>query len=646
MQFKNLEILYFLGFLIIPILIHLFQLQKFVKVPFTNVAFLQKIQQETRKSSHIKKWLILATRLLLLSAIIFAFSQPFISNKDYNKKEHTFIYLDNSLSTNTKGKKGDLLKIAVQEIIENTADKNRYSLRTNTGFYENLSKEVLKNRLLKVDYSSKKLSLSTLLLQINKEKKIKTKALNNIVLISDFQTNYDKKFTNVTTAFSAIKLEAIKKDNLSIDSIFINNKNANNFRLNVVIKNQGPRKDIVPVAVFNGKNLLSKQSVSIEKDTEKTVVFTLQNTVNLLGKITLNFSDTFLHDNTYYFTLNNNQKIPVLAIGKKANFLSKIYTKEVFKFTNNPIQNINYNTLQNQQLIILNEVVKLPEILINSLVDFSKNGGSIVIIPNEKITISSYNSFLAELNLGKITTKKKDTLKITNINYSHPVFKNVFSKKITNFQYPSVQSYYPIIGNTSKIVSFENNIPFISQLSDSKTYFVSGALNQKNSNFLNSPLIVPIFYNFGEMSFKYPKLAYRIDQENTIEIETKMRKNKILAIAKNDASFIPLQQTYQNKVIITTKEQPLKAGFYEVLKENTKIKDLAFNYPKEESLLSFLDINVLKEINGNSAVSSSITEVFKQINKNNEVHWLWKWFLALAIVSLFLEILILKFYTP
>ena len=55
MQFKNLEILYFLALLIIPILVHLFQLQKFVKVPFTNVAFLQKIQQETRKSSHIKK---------------------------------------------------------------------------------------------------------------------------------------------------------------------------------------------------------------------------------------------------------------------------------------------------------------------------------------------------------------------------------------------------------------------------------------------------------------------------------------------------------------------------------------------------------------------------------------------------------------
>ena len=646
MQFKNIEILYFLGLLIIPILIHLFQLQKFVKVPFTNVAFLQKIQQETRKSSHIKKWLILVTRLLLLSAIIFAFSQPFISNKNYNKKEHIFIYLDNSLSTNTKGKKGDLLKIAAQEIIENTTDKNEYSLRTNTGFYKDLSKDALKNRLLKVNNSSKKISLASLLLQIKIEKKLKTKTLNNIILISDFQTNYNTKFTNVTTSFSAIKLEASKKDNLSVDSVFINNKNANNFRLNVVIKNQGPRKDIVPLAIFNGKNLLSKQSVSIEKNREKTVVFTLQNTANLLGKITLNFSDTFLHDNTYHFALNNNQKTPVLAIGKKANFLSKIYTKEGFKFTNYPIQNINYNTLQNQQLIILNEAVKLPEILINSLVDFSKNGGSIVIIPNEEINLSSYNRLLTKLNLGKITTKKKDTLKITNINYSHPVFKNVFSKKITNFQYPRVLSYYSVIGNTSKIVSFENNMPFISQLSNSKTYFISSALNKKNSNFLNSPLIVPIFYNFGEMSLKYPKLAYRIDQENTIEIETKVRKNEILSIAKDNISFMPLQQTYQNKVILTTKEQPLKAGFYKVLKENTKIKDLAFNYPKEESLLNFLDIDMLKKINKNSTVSSSISEVFKQINKNNEVHWLWKWFLALAFVSLLLEILILKFYTP
>ena len=58
MQFKHPEILYFLVFLTLPILVHLFQLQKFKKTPFTNVAFLQKLVLQTRKSSKLKKWII------------------------------------------------------------------------------------------------------------------------------------------------------------------------------------------------------------------------------------------------------------------------------------------------------------------------------------------------------------------------------------------------------------------------------------------------------------------------------------------------------------------------------------------------------------------------------------------------------------
>ena len=105
MQFKNPEVLYFLALIIIPILVHLFQFQKFVKTPFTNVAFLKQISRETRKSSKLKKWLILSTRLLLFTAILFSFSQPYFSSKNIDKKQHIFIYLDNSLSTNAKRKK-------------------------------------------------------------------------------------------------------------------------------------------------------------------------------------------------------------------------------------------------------------------------------------------------------------------------------------------------------------------------------------------------------------------------------------------------------------------------------------------------------------------------------------------------------------
>ena len=49
MQFKHPEILFALLLLIIPIIVHLFQLQRFVKVPFTNVKFLKNIEKPSAK---------------------------------------------------------------------------------------------------------------------------------------------------------------------------------------------------------------------------------------------------------------------------------------------------------------------------------------------------------------------------------------------------------------------------------------------------------------------------------------------------------------------------------------------------------------------------------------------------------------------
>jgi hypothetical protein len=649
MQFKNPEVLYFLALLIIPIIIHLFQLQKFVKVPFTNVAFLKKLVQQTRKSSRIKKWLILATRMLLFTAILFAFSQPYFSNKETDTKQHTFIYLDNSLSTNTTGEKGNLLQIAAQEIIENAAKKDSYSLQTNTNFSTNITFDELKKELLNIKNTSQKADFKTVLLKIKNLNKNKSNTLYKNILISDFQNTYKKEFTNVTPAFSGVKLEAGKKNNISIDSVFINNTNTINLTVNVLVKNQGEAKNNIPIAIFNDEKLISKQSFSIDENTTKTISFTIQNQTKFLSKIDITFSDTFSFDNIFYFNLNTTKKVNVLSIGNNANFLSKIYTKEEFNFIQSSIKNVNYNAIPKQQIIILNELKNIPESLSKSVLDFSKKGGTVVIIPNSKLDTQSYNLFLTKIANAKIQSKISDTLKITNINFNHPLFKNVFSKKVNNFQYPIVKSHYPIQSkNSSKIISFENNSSFISQIkgANSNVFWISSSLSKENSNFLNSPLIVPVFYNFGKLSFQHSKLYYYLDEENTIDVATEIEKDEILSIVNSTSSFIPPQQTYQNKVNIITKSNPKDAGFYHIIRKKDTLQTIAFNNPKEESSLNFLDINLLKEVNSEIDFSSSIEDFFTDLNKKNEVHWLWKWFLTLAIVSLLLEILILKFYKP
>lgn len=649
MQFQNPEVLYFLALLIIPILIHLFQLQKFVKVPFTNVAFLKKLVQQTRKSSRIKKLLILATRMLLFSAIIFAFSQPYFSDKTTETNQHTFIYLDNSLSTNSVGEKGNLLQISAQEIVENANQQDNYSLQTNTDFYTDITYDELKNKLINIKNSSQKVDIKSVLLKTNSFNNNESNTLHKNILISDFHNTYKKEFTNVISDLSVIKLENSKKNNISIDSVFINTTNTTNLTVNVLVKNQGEAKNNIPIAIFNDKKLISKQSFSIDENTSKIVSFTIQNQMTFLGEIDITFSDIFSFDNTFYFSLNTTKKVNVLSIGKEAKFLSKIYTKDEFNFAESSLQNVNFNSIPKQQIIILNELENIPESLSKSIIDFSKKGGTIVIIPNSKLETQSYNLFLNKIANAKIQSKISDTLKITNINFNHPLFQNVFSKKVRNFQYPIVKSHYPILSkNSSKIISFEDNSSFISKINgtNSNIFWVSSSLSKENSNFLNSPLIVPVFYNFGKLSFQHSRLYYYLDDENKIDVATNLQKDEILTIVNSSLSFIPSQQTYQNKVNITTKDNPTTAGFYHIIRKKDTLQTIAFNNPKEESLLNFLDVNAIKDVNSEIDFSTSIEDFFTDLNKKNEVHWLWKWFLALAIVSLLLEILILKFYKP
>ena len=106
MQFLHPEFFYALFALLIPIFIHLFQLRRFKVQEFTNVALLQKIRLQTRKSSQLKKWLILMLRFLAIGCIIIAFSQPYLSNYSVqNKPAETVVYIDNSFSMQAVGPK-------------------------------------------------------------------------------------------------------------------------------------------------------------------------------------------------------------------------------------------------------------------------------------------------------------------------------------------------------------------------------------------------------------------------------------------------------------------------------------------------------------------------------------------------------------
>ena len=650
MHFKYPAVFYFLCVLIIPILIHLFNLQRFKKIEFTNVQFLKKIRLETRKNSKLKKRLILATRLLSFTALIFTFSQPYFGDKKTEEVRHNYIYLDNSKSLNTNGINGNLLKIAAQDIIENSPENERYSLLTNNDFNINISKKELVKSLKNIKFSNNTTSIQDKINTIQTELNDKSINVYKNLLISDFQyfnKKINNEFTNVIRPFSFVKLNSNVKNNISVDSAYINTIRTQEKLVSVVLKNQGKAKKNIPIALYNSSKLINKQSFSILENEKKILDFPIKNLSQFKGKIQLNFNDAFLFDNAFYFTVNTPTKTSILNIGKALPLISKIFNSDEFNFTSSTLQNVNYNSISSQKLIILNQLISFSTILENSLLKFLKNGGSLLVIPHQNLELRSYNSFFKQVNTGRIVTKKKDSLKITTINFNHPLFSNVFSKEIENFEYPTTTINYKHTLTGNAILSLEDKTPFLHEISNSfsKIYLFSSPLNIQSSNFVNSPLIVPTLYNIAKQSPEINKPYYILQKENTLEISKKIEKNEILKISNQKKSFIPSQVSFANKVVFSTLREPRIAGFYDILLNKDTLTTIAYNNSSNESLLTFHNLNTIKKEHKNIEVFSSIEEYFKEINEKNKVQSLWRLFLAIAIVSLLLEILILKFFS-
>jgi hypothetical protein len=639
MQFKNPEILYALFLLVIPIIIHLFQLRRFQKVAFTNVLFLKNITLQTRKSSQLKKWLTLITRLLLLACAIIAFAQPFIANTDsFNTKNETVIYLDNSYSMQAKGNNGTLLNSTIQDLIEHIDEKESITIFTNDITFTNTTIKAIKNDLIQLEYSPTQLDYEAVILKGKKAFSKNKSSVKNLLLVSDFQQkNKALPIENDSLVkLNIVQLKPTSANNIAIDSVFISKTDLETIELTVQLKNQGNAIETLPVSLFDGDNLLAKTSVSITNEAETTFTLPLNKVFN--GKIVIDDA-SLQYDNVLYINSDARDKIKVLAINEADDFfLKKIYTEDEFVLENFVSNAINYNSIEAQNLIVLNQLKSIPNALITALKSFSDNGGSILIIPSNDVELNSYNQLFANYKLPSFSASNPFEKRVTNINFSHPLLANVFEKQVQNFQYPKVNSHYPL-GNTSAtaILSFEDNTAFLNQ--NNKVYAFTAAIDDVNSNFKSSPLIVPVLYNIGKQSLKLPQLYYSIGNDYTIDITTQLSQDEVLKLHNNDESLVPLQQTFTNKVALMTNEYPDKAGIYEVKNEQEVLKRLSFNYQRNESQLAYYDISNLS--NGNNA--NSIASALDAIKSTTDVNALWKWFAIFALAFLIIEMLILKF---
>ena len=106
--------------------------------------------------------------------------------------------------------------------------------------------------------------------------------------------------------------------------------------------------------------------------------------------------------------------------------------------------------------------------------------------------------------------------------------KGVFTKKVNNFDYPTVSQYLSSNSRVSTVLAYKNKAPFL--LADNKIYVFTAALNTTISSFTQSPLIVPTFYKMASSSLQLPKQYFTLGDAIQLDLNTVLGQDEIITL--------------------------------------------------------------------------------------------------------------------
>lgn len=667
MRYQNPHFLYFLFAIAIPILIHLFNLRKHKTVYFSNVSFLKEIKSERRKKNHLKQILILISRILALSAIILAFSRPYIPLSEHeNARLNTFIYIDNSFSMDDISSNGRLLDVAKEKsikILDNLDNNNNFWIVTNDlKSTENISKnkEECRKYILNINNSSESRTKFEI---IEKIKSINTHP-STLFLISDFQ----KSFSNIRQFISEdsliktviIPLEKDLNNNVSIDSCYFKNTSKSNSVISSLITNHSDSKkeEIVVKLEINNQHK-TQQVISLLSGETKEIELNFippDNTSNIRGIISIE-DHPISFDNKLYFSyqIENNIKVCQIYETENHNIKKLFSSEENIQYSSQNINQLDLNSLKNQNLVIINEITEFSSGFISTLKSYIEGGGSVCIIPCNEMNSDNYNSFLSNINTNLFLSKSDIETKISELNLNHPIFNNVFSSKQLrkDIDLSSIYNYYHLNNKATilkeSIYKLENGDEFLNYYSNKKgeIYLFTSPLSEGN-NFSKHALFVTTLYNMALHSVKSDKLYYTINKKSDIKLKNTNPNLENIYHLKSENTDIIADYLYKsNTSFLSTHDQIKNANHYELTQENQLLQFISFNYSREESnteqhkekdIINYINSNNINNVSVFSE-NNTIIESIKKLDNNKEY---WKLFVLLSLVFITSEILLIK----
>ncbi|MBU2555905.1 MAG: BatA domain-containing protein [Bacteroidetes bacterium] len=668
MSFQHPEFLYGLFAILIPLAIHFFNFRRHKKIWFSHVALLKQITIESKKQRSVLHLIVLLLRILTIILLVIALSQPNFGKKEATTLSNTqHLYIDNSFSMMQEGARGRLFNNAVNEakkLVQSSPQNFRFILSTNDFFdrqQKKLSPEETLSALdqIKISPTESKLS-STILSRLNSQQE-----QHQFLLFSDFQrnkTDIGQWPSDSAVTYQLFPFSSSKNNNLLVDSVWfstpilipyqkttcyirITNKTAQFYdKLPVTLAIDGQQKGVSSV------DLQAFKSVTI------SISYTPQTSGWKQGLITIDdYPVTF--DDALYFTFKVVPHINILAINDRGQspWLRNFYNSDsLFAFREVESKRVNYNALDQYDLIILNGLDEYSSGLSQQLTQYIRAGGNTLLISNNTL---SEQPFLANAGLNAALSVDTSDTRVSGIKLKSDLFENSISRIPQNADLPKIFTHtryqFPTKSGVESLITLLNGDDLLVkyQMEKGRLFLLTTGISDDFSTLSSNLLFAPLFGGIATGSGTSDQLFHIVgnDELTLKKIPPSSGDDPIIVEnTETGQSFIPELRTTSGYAHLNTHGHITASGYYHIMQRDSLIAIAAYNYNREESDLEcYTAIQLdslcrMANLPHYAVVDVSDMEFEEMISKLKKENPVWKLFIIFALLALAAEGLVLR----
>jgi len=583
--------------LLIPVVIHLFNLRRYKHEYFPDLRFLRQIQLASKQSAKLqRKWLLLL-RLLFLTMLVLAFAQPFLAGRrNADAREAiTVIYVDNSYSMSATAGMESLLQRAksqAENLVHALPESARFLVLSNDRMTATrpLTRTEALAAIKAITLTGQSVSMERILGSIALAQEDEPHESWQVYLFSDFQKatwRSERPFPEklAGTSFYLYPFQNASDANLFIDTAFFLNPFATASGPNTLIVRVKKNGDLqepdghLQVAV-NGQIRAIRQ-LPVMKDSIWQDTLPLQLGMAAWQKLTVSLTgrNNALHfDDTFRMAVHTGTGLSVLVVAPEG---VSPYLRTAFLSMNGCTMDVQQTAnitgvgWQKYSLIVLQNANGLPASLEHAVADALERGQNILIFPAETADISMLNASVGKL--VNIRFEPLDTTKqqVALLQKAHPLIKGMFEQVPDNVQLPAVARHFPLTAalsaNPQDVMTFRDGKSFLAQYDagNGKLFLCASPLDDESSNFPLSYFFAPLLYNMAAQDGSENSLYVTVGSNDPAVIRTTGNTDRsVWHMQRPGFDAVPPQRPSGRNMDIFAGVVAREPGFYVLRQEN------------------------------------------------------------------------------